>query len=517
MPQVWDAIVIGSGLGGLTAGALFARAGHRVLVLERNDTIGGAATTYLRHGRRFEASLHETTAPGMPGDPKTAIFRALGLDKTIELVPIDIFQQVRSPLLGEPFNLPHGLDRVTAALTARFPEAEAGIASFMAQIGRSLEAVALFSDRHDGTWWRGHAADLPLDLWALVRDMGASLSEVMRRHFGDDDLVKLVLAANLPYYSDDPDRFWWLGFAIAQGGYLAGGGHYIKGGSGRLTARLADIIREGGGAVQTGHRVTRVLTDAAGRATGVVVDGATSEIVATAPVIFANAAPAAVTPMLDAPLRDAFLARYARHRPSISVFEITLALSRPGATLGIDSYSTVLLPGWMETPGDFRAAGALLGAAPGGRMPPLIVIDYGQIDSGLAEDTPAPVSITGLDRLENWDSLSPADYGARKAAWIAAITARLDQEWPGFAAAVVTADMATARTMRDTLGTPGGAIMGFAPDAPQGLASLPVGVETSVPGLWLASAWAGMGGFTGAMNGGAMAARAALRALGESA
>ena len=49
MTDVYDAIVIGSGLGGLTAAALYARAGHRVLVLERNGEFGGAATTY-RHG-----------------------------------------------------------------------------------------------------------------------------------------------------------------------------------------------------------------------------------------------------------------------------------------------------------------------------------------------------------------------------------------------------------------------------------------------------------------------------------
>ena len=41
MAKDYDAIVIGSGLGGLTAGALYARAGHRVLVLEQNDRFGG--------------------------------------------------------------------------------------------------------------------------------------------------------------------------------------------------------------------------------------------------------------------------------------------------------------------------------------------------------------------------------------------------------------------------------------------------------------------------------------------
>jgi phytoene dehydrogenase-like protein len=47
MADRYDAIVIGSGLGGLTAGALYTRAGHRVLLLERNRNFGGAATTYL--------------------------------------------------------------------------------------------------------------------------------------------------------------------------------------------------------------------------------------------------------------------------------------------------------------------------------------------------------------------------------------------------------------------------------------------------------------------------------------
>ena len=44
MQADYDAIVIGAGLGGLTAGALFAHAGHRVLIIEQNETFGGAAS-----------------------------------------------------------------------------------------------------------------------------------------------------------------------------------------------------------------------------------------------------------------------------------------------------------------------------------------------------------------------------------------------------------------------------------------------------------------------------------------
>jgi len=106
MHDDYDAIVIGSGLGGLTAGALFANAGHRVLVLEQNDTFGGAATTYHRGAMTIEASLHETTDPRTTADPKGEIFQALGLYQDIEFVPVREFYEVRCPLIGAPLTIP---------------------------------------------------------------------------------------------------------------------------------------------------------------------------------------------------------------------------------------------------------------------------------------------------------------------------------------------------------------------------------------------------------------------------
>lgn len=514
MKEQYDVIVIGAGLGGLTAGALLAKAGLQVLVLEKNAGFGGAASCFERGGQRFEVSLHETLPPGgATVDPKTGIFRALELEERVEFIPLPGFQEVRAPALGAPVALPHGLDNVDKVLGARFPDQAEAITRFLVQIGRTQEALSALSERHKGQWWLGHATDLPLDFWAVARDMRAALSEVFERYFGDAELLKLVLAANLPYYTDDPDRFWWLAYAVAQGGFLSGGGHYIKGGSGELSAALVTVIRENGGAALTRHEVTRVLSDEAGRATGVMVqtDGQGASEVRAAAVV-ANAAPQAVAGMLPPALQDDFLKAYEGRNLSISLFTVNFALSRPASELGVSAYSTVLLPEWMETLDDYRAAGPLLGDMPGDRLPPMVVVDYSQIDAGLGPQ--APLSVTGVDRLENWEGLNEAGYATRKAAWIAAIRDRLDREWPGFAAAVTGSDMATARTMRDYLGTPGGAVYGFAPEVPKGRMHRPgADVRTSVPGLWLASAWAGFGGFSGAMGSGAIAARAVLRSL----
>lgn len=79
MAQRYDVIVIGAGLGGLTAAALLARAGRKTLVIERNASVGGAASTYKVGDLTVEASLHETTDPSDPGDPKHSILARIGV------------------------------------------------------------------------------------------------------------------------------------------------------------------------------------------------------------------------------------------------------------------------------------------------------------------------------------------------------------------------------------------------------------------------------------------------------
>ena len=81
----------------VTTGALFARAGQRVLVLERNQAFGGAATTCHRGSMIIQASLHETTDPRTTLDPKGEIFQALDLYHDIEFVPVGTFIRCAAP------------------------------------------------------------------------------------------------------------------------------------------------------------------------------------------------------------------------------------------------------------------------------------------------------------------------------------------------------------------------------------------------------------------------------------
>ena len=508
----YDAIVIGSGLGGLTAAALTAHAGARVLVLERNASLGGAATTWRQGPLTIEASLHETT-PALPGDPKRTLFDTLGLDEELTLVPIPALQEVRWRGLGTPFVLPHGFEAIEQALTARFPAQKAAIHALLAQVRHTQGLAEYFDPGHGLAWRTRHIARLPLGLWAVLRNMRASLGQVFQRYFGDDEALKFALCPNLAYYSDDPDALWWLVFSMAQGGYMRTGGHYIRGGSQQLTDRLVAAIRKAGGTVLANAPATGISLDTEGAVSEVRYRESGAEHTARTRTVFANAAPHVIAPMLPATAQASFMGRF-RDRPlSISLVSATLGLDRPPADFGVSSYSTVLIPDWMERFSDFARATPLFAANPAGRMPALVVVDYSRIESGLVQDGLYPLNIVCPDRAENWSGLEDAAYRARRDAWLEAFIARLDAEWPGLAGAVRARHMETARSMEAHLGTPGGAIYGFAAPPP---AHFPKGpprnASTAIPGLWIASAYTGFGGFTGAMGGGIMAAQAALKA-----
>ncbi len=514
MSRNFDAIVIGSGLGGLTAGALYARAGHRVLLLERNQQFGGAATTYQHAGLTIESSLHETTSPQDTKDPKSQIFQALDIMDDIEFVPVGNFYEVRSPLLGEPFTLPHGLHSAEQVLIKRFPQHTKSIRELFRRLSDIRETMGMFMEKHDGLWWFLHAPSLPLRLWSALRDSRNSLSTVFQRLFDGDEAIKIALAANLIYYADDPDQLWWLAYAVAQSGYIAGGGYYIRGGSQTLSDQLVKIIEDEGGVAQSGRTVTRVLLDKHGRASGVEHEATNGGETQSdhAPVLFGNAAPHVLANALPSDVRETFMAPYNDKPVSISLFSIALGLKFRPSEFGVTSYSTFILPDWMTTLGSKRENARLLSEPPRQRIPSIAFVDYSVIDSGLNIEAPYLASITGVDRMENWTGISKAQYDQRRTEWMEAILSMLDKEFPGISAAVVHKEMATASTMQKYLNTPNGALYGFAPRPPEhfplkGPEHTP---KTTIEGLWLASAFAGSGGYTGAMMSGAIAAKMAL-------
>ncbi len=83
--MTYDFIIIGGGLGGLTAGAKLAKEGKKVLLLEQHDRPGGCATTFKRKEFTMEVGLHEMEGL-YPRDKKMKMFEDLGLLERVKFL-----------------------------------------------------------------------------------------------------------------------------------------------------------------------------------------------------------------------------------------------------------------------------------------------------------------------------------------------------------------------------------------------------------------------------------------------
>ena len=498
----YDVVVIGAGLGGLTAGAILAREGRKVLVIERSNSVGGAASSYKSGDLFVEGSLHETSDPHDPRDPKHDPLTRAGVIDAVKWVPSGVLYEVRGGPLTRPFVMPDHFTEARHALTERFPEAADGIAQLLGDMERIAASVSTLSKSAGRAKSARENVSALLKLVPSIGDWRLSLSEKLDRVFGDNEAVKCALAANLSYFHDDPRTLWWIFFAMAQGSYLQSGGRYVQGGSQRLSSALARSIRNAGGGLLVRRIVTQLAFDARGRVSAVshtARDGSDPQTVSCRRVI-SNAAPEALAALMPdsvaAKLRDS----YAGQAPSASLFALTLGLSRPPRQFGIKTYSTQLLPPDMMRLSDYAKGASLMAQEPGERMPPMSIVDYAAIDSGV----PAPpyvLSVLGPDHLSNWDNSNMDAYRAKRGRWQDAIVRYLDSHYPGLAASVVATSFNSALSVRQYLNAPHGAVYGFAP-VPQ-RTSQPIprrSPRTVIPGLYLASAYAGFGGYSGVVQ-----------------
>lgn len=510
--HIYDAVVIGSGLGGLTAAALLAKSGKRVCVLERNRSLGGSASSYRIGRLTIDASLHETADPHDPRDLKHAVLTHLELLDEIEWLPLENLHTVVGGPVGAPLILPRGFEAAAASLTERFPKNGAGIGRILARMSRIYDTLGSMQQAREGHSLGKLMAASP-GLLPILGDWRLSVAEAFARDLGDCEGAKCALAPNLAYYHDDPRRTWWLLFAVAQGGYIGSGGVYVRGGSVALSRALAKVVKQGGGQVLLGRTAVRIDVASDGRMMTVHhagKDEKTPERIEARSVL-ANCSPYSVADMLPPERRSDFLGAYDGLSPSISLFSVYFGVKEPPQRFGLTDYSTILLPPWMQRLDNYAQAGALLGEPPAGRMPPMTVVNYGVIDAGINEAGQTLVTVVGVDRVANWRD----GEAERRSAWLEAILQELERHYPGFAGAVTEKTLVTARSVRDYLATPEGAVYGFAPTPPERsfLSGVPRSPRTAVPGLFLASSFAGAGGFTGAMGAGSAAAGAAEKAL----
>ena len=462
----FDAIIIGSGIGGLVTATQLAAKGAKVLVLERYLIPGGSSGYFDREGYRFDVGASMIFGFGKQGTTNLLTRALAAVGESIETVADPVQVQ---------YHLPDNLDirvhqdyeRFLQELIAKFPHEARGIRQFYDecwQVFNCLNAMDLLS-LEELRYLTRVFFQHPAACLGLVKYLPLNAGDIARKYIKDPAVLRFI----------DIECYIWsvvpaeqtpminAGMVFADRHY--GGINYPKGGVGQIAQKLVSGLEKAGGQIQYKSRVTQIVTEG-GKAVGVkLANGKTyraKRIVSNATRwdTFEQLLPPAEMPAQERKWQT-------RYQKSPAFLSLHLGIDAKVLPAGTECHH-ILLEDWaqMEEP-----EGTIFVSIPT------------LLDPSLAPEGYHIIHAFTPSWMNDWQGLSPSDYDAKKEARSGVMLDRLERIFPGLNAGLDFMEIGTPRTHRRFLGRVDGSYGPIPRRKLPGLLNMPFN-RTKVPGLY---------------------------------
>src|SRR5258706_1419667 len=242
-PSSYDAIIIGSGIGGLFCGNILAKAGLKVLLLERHYMLGGFCSTFRRRGFVFDAATHFYPLLGNPTTLTGKLLQILEIPtEWVKMDPVDQFHLPNMP----SFSVPADFGEFLAKLKRLFPEEESGIEAYFAELRQAYLYGLLY-------YFKG------VDNERARKFEQFTVTDRLNHHFRDPRL-KALLMADTPHWGSLPHRTSYLFDAMLRLAYFLGN-YYPKGSSQKFADDLGRGLEARGGRILKCASAEKILIE----------------------------------------------------------------------------------------------------------------------------------------------------------------------------------------------------------------------------------------------------------------
>lgn len=478
-----DAIVIGSGAGGLTAAVALARAGVKVLVCEQHYVPGGWCHTFTREGYRFSPGVHYIGGLG-PGGPMRAIYEGLGVSQHLVFCEINPDGYDHVMIGNERFDIPKGSERFAQRLIERFPHERTGIEAYFGTVKRLMSELESVADFRLGRDLLG----LPFRISTLLR-WGSRSAQALLSHHLSDPLLIAILSAQAGDHGMPPSLASAPVHAAIAHHYFEGA-FYPMGGGFAIPRAFVRALKEAGGDVMLSAKVERILLEGK-RAIGVrLADG--TEI--RAKQIISNADPEVTFGQLIGrrKLSGRLRRKLDRTRYSVSALSLFLAVDMDVRAAGFDSgnywfyrhnnIDDILRQGLTSHVLEHPSPQAMFLTVTTNKDPT-------KMHSG--HHTLEAFTFVGYDAFRKWaqeaEGERSADYEALKAQLMERMIGTADEIIPGLRDHVVFSELGTPLTNEHYLNVTRGSLYGIEKGRWQ-VGPLAFPLSTEFQGLWMCGA-----------------------------
>ncbi len=493
-PKRYDAIVIGAGMGGLTAGGLLARKGWKVLLLEKEKQAGGYVVSFKRGDYTFDAT-GSFIGGCQEGGEFDQILREIDAHEAIEFIPI---RHIRNIYPGFEISLKQGgISSYAEGLIDLFPEETKGLKDYLSLVKRIGDEIRSYSEMT-----LTKRILFPFYFRNLIRLHRTTHQAILDKLFRGRE-IKMALHT-LPA-TEPPSRLSFLFVAALINKALMEGVFYPRGGMGKVTQAMVNSFQRSGGEVFLRTEVDQVLIKG-GKAEGVLIkDGEAFQ----SPVIISNINPNHLVRKLPQDVRKPFERKTERFEYSLSCFILYLGTDLNLKEMGLPYFT------YLRSLSDLEEEYRMMRRGEVPKNPTLIVSIPTLLDPSLAPEGHHILKILVVAPFhyqERWGVTNPETYQRVKEEFSKKILLQLESKMiPDLKNHLLFSEAATPLTLERYTGNERGAMYGLA-STPEQIGHLRPSHQTPIPGLFQVGHYTRPShGILGASLSGLFAARAILK------
>jgi all-trans-retinol 13,14-reductase len=461
----YDAVIIGSGLGGLASGAILAREGYKVCILEKNKQIGGMLQTFVRDRVIFDSGVHYVGGLS-EGQNLNQLFRFLGIMDKMKLRKMDV--KYDGIIFKDDPNVywhSQGYDRLISDLSEVFPGEEEGIRKYCDAVKDVCSKFPLYNLR-SGDYFE-KVGILEMDTKTFIESVTSNKK------------LQNILAGTNLLYGGAPYKTPFYVHALVINSYIESSWRFVDGGS-QIARALTKEITSRGGKIVKHAKVVR-LKEEGGKIAYAETD--TGEMY-QGNLFISNIHPTKTLEITDSEMiKKAFRNRIKGLENSISTFYVNVVMKENAFPYYNHNY-------YYFAENDVWS-----------------VVSYKQEDwpngyalffsaSSKSEKFSDGVTVMTYMRFEDvkkWEhtfntvaaeASSGEDYEAFKTEMTEKLFDIVEERFPGFKAAIKSYYVATPLSARDYIGTDDGSLYGVIKDFREPMRTF-ISPRTKIPNLFL--------------------------------